>query len=302
MGAATGVFFKESWSRGVTFGESRGLFIYYNFNHTPMKYLLAFFLLIPLLFVSQDALAVGPKIDSVYADSIIAFNNFPDSLVILRKPDSIYAHFFGNGPLIDLAFKKFNSNKLQTIKAGSKIFIWAKKDKAAGVDSSAGLITFWFDDGIHDPYNTQSSPLVINDGLNFIQVPNQDFTYVELTLAQNQFGKGATSFYIDAVALVQDTTPPPKSVPSQSVLARSIISYPNPFIQNTTIRFELETQGDIQLAVIDALGREVDHVQAGFLENGSHEIPLAIKTPGFYFVRLFINGQQIGNPLKITSR
>ncbi len=267
-----------------------------------MKYLLAFFLFIPLCFVSRNAFAFAPNVDSVYADSIIAFNNFPDSLVILRKPDSIYAHFLGNGPLIDLAFKKFGSNKLQTIKAGSKIFVWGKKDKAAGVDSSAGLITFWFDDGFHDPYNTQSNPLVLNDGLNMIQVPNLDFTYVEITLAQNQFGKGATSYYVDAVALVEDTATLIKSVQHQSHFASSVSSYPNPFIQNTTIHFELETQGEVQLAVIDALGREVDRVQAGYIENGIHEIPLAIKTPGFYFVRVFVNGQPIGNPLKITSR
>ena len=109
------------------------------------------------------------------------------------------------------------------------------------------------------------------------------------------------SYLVDAVALLQDTAVP-VSVPSSPILVSSLTSYPNPFLSNTTVRFELQTEGDVQLALVDGLGRESDRVNAGYQENGMHEIPLAIKTPGFYFVRLYLNGKPIGNPLKITSR
>ncbi|MEP7234122.1 MAG: hypothetical protein ABI778_02385, partial [Ignavibacteriota bacterium] len=167
-----------------------------------MKYLILLLVLTPIFFTTQTAGAMIVKIDSVYSDSIYVDVGtlLPGFSSILGKPDSNFLHFdqtITNGPIIDIAFRKFKSNKLQTIKANSSILIWAKKDTAASVDSSACLITFWFDDGF-DAYNTAAKPLLINkDGLNVIQVPNQDFTYAEISLAQDQFGKGATSFFID---------------------------------------------------------------------------------------------------------
>ncbi|MFI5262926.1 MAG: T9SS type A sorting domain-containing protein [Candidatus Kapaibacterium sp.] len=268
-----------------------------------MKYLIAFVLFSSLFFAAQKSSAMITKIDSVYADSIYGGGviNVPQSQFILGKPDSQFCQMTGVGPTIDIAFRKSKRILVQTIKANSTILVWGRKDTTKGVDSSACEITFWFDDGIN-AYNTQATPLVINKtGVNVIPVPGQDFTYAEITLAQNQFGKGATSYFIDAVALVEDTFPK-VSVPIHSLPVNSISSYPNPFVSNTTIHFELETTGDVQLAIIDALGRETDHINAGYLENGIHEIPLAIRTPGFYFVRLFVNGQPVGSPLKITSR
>jgi len=201
--------------------------------------------------------------------------------------------------LLDLGFQNHAHTASLTIKAKSTLLVWGQKDK--NVDSSAGQVVFYSTapDGTL-LYNSKS--FILEDGLNTITIPDSDFTYIELSLfvdpGPKQFAK---SYLVDAVALVEDTTPK-SSVPSQPLLARSISSYPNPFIQNTTIHFELETQGDVQIAIIDGLGREVDRVQTGYLESGVHEIPLAIKTQGFYFVRLFVNGQPIGNPLKINSR
>ena len=273
-----------------------------------MKYLSALFLIIPLLFASRNASAFAPKIDSVYADSCFQDGTYGvssgDSARIFHKFDDQFGQLTGNGPQIDMAFKKFKSKSIQPIKPGSTILVWGKKDKA--VDSSAGKLTFnIFDESLQ--MLLTSSATILGDGIQQVQVPqvpgnpNGHWDYIELSLS-GDLVKHATSYFIDAVALLQDTTPPPKSVPSQPLLIHSISSYPNPFVQNTTIHFELETQGDIQLAVIDGLGREVDRVLPGYLENGVHEIPLAMKTPGFYFVRLFVNGQPVGNPLKITSR
>jgi hypothetical protein len=273
-----------------------------------MKYLVTLFLFIPLFFASRNASAFSPMIDSVYADSCYQDGIYgvssADSARMFHKFDDQFGQLTGNGPQIDLAFKKYKSNAIQAIKPGSTILVWGKKDKT--VDSSAGKLTFnIFDESLQ--MLVTSSATILGDGIQTVTVPqvpgnpNGHWDYIELSLS-GDLVKHATSYFIDAVALVQDTTTPPKSVSSQPLLVNSISSYPNPFVQNTTIHFELESGGDIEISVIDALGREVSHEQAGYLDNGIQEIPLAIKTSGIYFVRLFVNGQPNGNPLKINAR
>ena len=288
-------------------GGIRGyLYTHFIFYQITSKYLITLCLLTPLFLALQNAHAVV-KIDSVYADycyldAIYAITP-GDSAAMFHKRDSVYGQLTGNGPLIDMASKKFNSASDSMIVPESAIIVWGEKDVSA--DSSAGKITFNIYNDLLGRLIT-SSATILNDGVQVVTVPqvpgvpNGHWDYVELTLAGNEI-KHATSYFIDAVALVQDTTTS-VFVPSQPLLVHSISSYPNPFIANTTIHFALEITGEVQLVVIDGLGRETDRVIAGYLESGVHEIPLAVRTPGFYFVRLFVNGQPVGNPLKITSR
>jgi hypothetical protein len=260
-----------------------------------MKLLIAFLLMTPFLFALQNARAVV-KIDTMYTNDIYASSAL-DSLVakaVLGKPDSVFATF-GNAALLDLRFKNHAGTGFIFIKAKSTLWVWGKKDLA--VDSSAGQVVFVNDD---NGYFT-SKPFILEDGLNVITVPDSNFTYIELSLAAPGPLKYAKSYLFDAVALLEDTTPT-VSVPNRHLPSNSMTSYPNPFVTNTTIHFTLEIEGDVQLTVIDGLGREVDHINAGYEGMGVHEVPLAVKTPGFYFVRLFVNGQPIGYPLKITSR
>jgi hypothetical protein len=271
-----------------------------------MKYLIALLLLAPLFLVPKNSFAITPKVDSVYADSCyqdgINGVSYSDSIKMFRTFDGLYGQLKDNGSLIDMAFKKYKSNALQTIKAGSTVLVWGKKDLS--VDSSAGQIIFnkVSSDG---SLIASSKPFILGDGINVITVPNDDYTYLELTLAEpidNGSKNHAKSYFVDAVALVQDTTTPIINGVDLSNSGNSISSYPNPFITATTIRYELASEGEIQFSVIDAMGREIDHENAGYMQSGVHEIPLAIRTPGFYFVRLFVNGQPAGKPLKITSR
>ena len=263
-----------------------------------MKYLIALFLLVSCFLTSQKANALVVKIDSVYADSCYGNYVVPpyDSARMFFKKDSIFGQLSGNGPTIDMAFKKYKSNLLQPIKAGSTILVWGKKDLTA--DSSAGQAVFIKIDA-DGAILGQSKPFILEDGLNSVTAPN-DYSFIEFSLA-GDFVKHATSYFIDAVALLQDTLTP-VSVATRPVFATSISSYPNPFVANTTIHFALQTEGELQIAVIDGLGRQVDYIDAGYLSNGVHDIPIAVKSAGLYFVRLYMDGQPIGNPLKITSR
>ena len=267
-----------------------------------MKYLIALFLLAPCFFASQNAEAMMIKIDSVYADSCYQDGIYnvssSDSSMMFRKNDSVYGHLTGNAPLLDMAFKKFKKDAIQPIKGGSTILIWGKKDLTA--DSSAGQIIFNRYDELLGMLIT-SKPIILEDGLQSVLVPGGSWDYVELGLA-GDFVKHATSYFIDAVAFVQDTAAPTKSVPSRVQPISVLSSYPNPFLTNTTIHFALLTEGEVQIAVIDGLGRQVDYINAGYLSDGIHDIPLAVKSAGMYFIRLFLDGQPVGNPLKITLR
>jgi hypothetical protein len=277
-----------------------------SFFYTIMKYLLVLAFLAPLFFTTRNAQAVVVKIDSVYADSIyygVEFGalNLTNPAGALGKPDGSSATFNNSTSTLDIGFRNARHTDLLPIKANSKVIIWGKKDFS--VDTSAGQVVFI--EATPDGALIRSTkPVVIDEGPDTLIVPSGGsgfFTYMEFSLAGSEKGGGAKSYLLNAVALVQDTTTP-VSVRSGNTFANSLISYPNPFIGNTTIHFQLEAEGNVELAVVDALGREVDRISGGYMQNGVHDIPLAIKNSGYYFVRLFVNGQLAGSPLKITSR
>lgn len=70
-------------------------------------------------------------------------------------------------------------------------------------------------------------------------------------------------------------------------------AYPNPFNPSTTLRFTLETDAEIRLAILDALGREVALVAEGTYTAGRHEAVFdATHLPsGLYLVRLESEGR-----------
>src|ERR1043165_4049308 len=107
-----------------------------------MRDLIIVLLVAPAIFIFNDAKAFFAKIDSVYADSCYQNGSYgltrSDSAAMFSKPDNVFGQLEGNGPQIDLAFKKYNSTVVHPIKGGSTIVVWGKKDLA--VDSSAGQI------------------------------------------------------------------------------------------------------------------------------------------------------------------
>lgn len=52
---------------------------------------------------------------------------------------------------------------------------------------------------------------------------------------------------------------------------RIIASYPNPFNPRTTIRFECEAPGQVDLAIYDLAGRRVASLVDGWLGSGRHD-------------------------------
>lgn len=64
-------------------------------------------------------------------------------------------------------------------------------------------------------------------------------------------------------------------------------NFPNPFNPSTTIRFDLETAGDVSLKVYDLLGRSVGTVETGWKDAGSHTViyeARSLPTGVYYYV------------------
>jgi len=65
-------------------------------------------------------------------------------------------------------------------------------------------------------------------------------------------------------------------------------NYPNPFNAQTTIRFVLPKSIDVELAIYDLLGRQIDVLIDKYMEAGSHNIEFGVSTlsSGVCFYRL----------------
>src|SRR5579883_2897396 len=177
--------------------------------------------------------------DTVYADSV--YQGVSTGVVspshIYGKPDSQYAKITQSGPLLDIVFYRHSGNvvtkNLLPIKAHSTVIVWCKKD--LNVDTSAGAMTFNGFDTFGDLFSTNQ--YVLGDGMNIIQTPDTDYTYLEFTLP-GTFAPVAKSFYIDAVELIEDTTQAASSsVPLTSLSATVGLhaAYPNPFVGSSSV-------------------------------------------------------------------
>ena len=65
-------------------------------------------------------------------------------------------------------------------------------------------------------------------------------------------------------------------------------NFPNPFNSSTIIRFSLEAESYVELAVFDILGRQIDRLVDGYLSSGDYlmEWDARDRPSGVYFYRL----------------
>ena len=86
-------------------------------------------------------------------------------------------------------------------------------------------------------------------------------------------------------------------------LASDLALYPNPLAGSTQLHFTLPRAAHVELTVTDALGRVVDHLDAGQLSAGPQAIRWARKSQaaGVYSFRLSFDGQPAGTRQGVLS-
>jgi hypothetical protein len=75
----------------------------------------------------------------------------------------------------------------------------------------------------------------------------------------------------------------------------SFIAYPNPFNSESTLRYTLPSDANVNIEVYDVMGRNVLEVANGKQSAGTHEYSLGAENftngAGIYYVRLVVNGE-----------
>ena len=93
-------------------------------------------------------------------------------------------------------------------------------------------------------------------------------------------------------------------VPEEHTLIGLHQNYPNPFAEQTTVSFTLESStSDLQLEVYDLLGRKVKLVYTGPAESGTHQVRLSAAdlASGIYIYRLKLDEQTISRKMMILK-
>lgn len=77
----------------------------------------------------------------------------------------------------------------------------------------------------------------------------------------------------------------------------SLSNYPNPFVDSTRIRVEMQRPERVKISVFNSLGQEIDVLTNRLLGMGIHEIPYEAQylSQGYYYCRL-----QAGDQVRIT--
>jgi hypothetical protein len=184
------------------------------------------------------------------------------------------------------------------IKKGATVNVYCQKHHPT--DSSAGLIKF--DKLAVDETIVYSTPYyLLHEGLNVITLPDMDYTVANLTIAL-----GSTGFKVDAVQLIQeeDKVGVPRSYGMSA--SRIVSNYPNPFLSGdangTTLRFSLERDAEVGLAVIDALGRQISQHSLGMISQGMQEARVSVPESGMYIARLVIDGEMTNSYYKLIAK
>ncbi|MBS1904837.1 MAG: T9SS type A sorting domain-containing protein [Bacteroidetes bacterium] len=78
-------------------------------------------------------------------------------------------------------------------------------------------------------------------------------------------------------------------------------NYPNPFSNLTTVSFTMPTSGQATLVAVNMQGTEIARTDIGYIGEGTQRASFELHEHGMYFLRLFVDGRPVGNPIKVVS-
>ena len=122
---------------------------------------------------------------------------------------------------------------------------------------------------------TQEAPST----MGYIMVDMIDARSTDGLVAVATQGNGIYSTYYDPSLAVEEL---------QSTKSIVVTNFPNPFITNTTIRYELLYSGNVNLSLMDANGRLVKQLFTGYKQHGTYlfELRASDLSSGLYFIKI----------------
>lgn len=267
-----------------------------------MKLTIAFFGLL-FLFAARTAVAQTTPYDSAFLESPLLYHTgtLTDTDFLFGKADKFSCHLGADG---DLSARFRVGSQEITMQKGDSIHIYWNIPSIVPGDSNVGIIRLQRVDDNQIPngndsiYYVKEASQTNSEGMETLIVPDTGRNAIGIGLAVDS---GGTSFWIDAIVLIQKGTAAvsDQSVPQEAVLA----SYPNPFEHSSreTVHIDAPASGRGELLLSDALGREMERVAIGEVHAGGQDVSIGLDRAGIFFARLLIEGAPIGPPLKLVA-
>jgi S-formylglutathione hydrolase FrmB len=150
------------------------------------------------------------------------------------------------------------------------------------VEDSIGII---FCCGTNDEFLIYEANAAMVDTLDALGLPYEFYSHTGGHGMPNLFKQRALIF-LDSLLMSPIQVNVGINVVSNSL--KSFEIYPNPFVNATTIRFELYHSTDVKITLHNPSGQLISKLSEGLLQPGWHELSLDAYnlTPGFYFLRL----------------
>ena len=73
------------------------------------------------------------------------------------------------------------------------------------------------------------------------------------------------------------------------ILNSNISVFPNPFSHQTTLKFQLNENANVQIELFNSLGQKISTIENKYLSNGDYEYKIISESKGIYFLRTVIN-------------
>lgn len=124
--------------------------------------------------------------------------------------------------------------------------------------------------------------------------------YLMGNAANGNLGPGGDYIYAIAVPLQRTVSAEPPAVPGVFALTSL---YPNPLRSEGTIELEMEEALDVQVTILDGLGRVIHSNDHGVLSIGTHHINLSARDlpSGLYFVRVITSRGDAVRPFTVVN-
>lgn len=261
-----------------------------------------------LLFVVATASPASAQLiapDSAYTDSIFVYeqgDQFLNQNNIMGVPDSSLSRFGPGGGTLAVYFRPGpQSKKIYRIEPNADLVIYGTRDETLA-DTVVGVFMQFVNSELNPA--RYSNTYLIKDEITRIKVPDSTYTHIEFTMVgyNGVDYVQKTSFYIDAILLVQEFDLLNVATPRVRLRGGAITSlYPNPFTpkETPTLNFRVDRPAEVSFVVRDVTGRQWATMDLGMYSPGIHTVPLSISESGFYFIQMLVDGFPMGEAYKL---